>query len=511
MVPTRPAFRRNEVARNTKEVRRSVHGPSREAPPLIAMDSFLTACGASGLLTLEIEGPGFPVPERRVFSQPFVLVGRDDRADLLLDHDAISRRHTYLQVVEGRLFFIDLDSRIGTSAGEGMTESGWLEPGRGLDIGPFTLRQAPFPGVEVALPPPTSPLLARSAATPSDLPSVSLEFQSRTAGHSVWRMSQVLALVGSSPRCKVRLFDSQVSKLHCALMRTPGGLWAVDLLGRGGMAVNGMPVRHSQLRPGDFLSLGQVVVRANFEDAAARGAAPVPVVRPGRGPAPDWNSRTEIRPVPGTNASNPPAPMTPLFGPGNTDLAAQEPALALLLNHFGQMQQQMMDQFQQSMMMMFQMFGGMHRDQMGLVKEELERLRELTGEIATIKAELAQRSMQPAAPPPPPPPSPSQYPPFGGYTRPLNGGWGGGPANPRPWSEPAPAPPRSHTPESPTYWPGSPSLRPTAEPSPPRAPTASPGAPSEDVHEWLNERLNAITTEQQTRWQKIMTLIRGAR
>ena len=58
-----------------------------------------------------------------------------------------------------------------------------------------------------------------------------------------------------------------------------------------------------------------------------------------------------------------------LDGPGN-DLALREPQLELLLNHFGQMQQQMMDQFQQSMMMMLQMFGGMHRDQMGLIKEE---------------------------------------------------------------------------------------------------------------------------------------------
>jgi hypothetical protein len=31
------------------------------------------------------------------------------------------------------------------------------------------------------------------------------------------------------------------------------------------------------------------------------------------------------------------------------------------------------------------------------------------------------------------------------------------------------------------------------------------------VHAWLNERLTAITTEQQSHWQRIVTLLRGDR
>jgi pSer/pThr/pTyr-binding forkhead associated (FHA) protein len=514
----------------------------------IVMDSFLTACGASDLLTLEIEGPGFPVPDRRVFAQPFVLIGRDERADLLLDHDAVSRRHTYLQVVEGRLFFIDLDSRIGTSAGEVQAESGWIDPGQPVAVGPFTVRQVPFPGV-VLTPPPPSPLLARSAAGPAGLPHVALEFQSRAAGYSVWRMSQVLALVGKSSRCKVRLFDSLVSRLHCALVRTPQGLWAVDLLGRGGIAINGVSTRSGALGPGDSLSLGQVVVRASFDDPAARAGTAVPVVWSGHNQPGAWGSRggTGHGQEPGPASATPflPAPVAPPFlgtpgrfvsePAGGADLARQEPALELLLSHFGQMQQQMMDQFQQSMMMMLQMFGGMHRDQMGLVKEELDRLRELNGEIVAIKAELAQRALPvpvPASVPPPvaltagpgPAAAPPPVAPEGGFAQPVHGGrpaaGGGVPPGPavgspegqasvRPALRPVQAPGFAAANANANAGATPPPLPPAAPP--PRAAVVPPGDLGADVHEWLNERLNAITTEQQNRWQKIMTMLRGAR
>ena len=490
------------------------------------MDSFLTACGATGLLTLEIEGPGFPVPEQRAFAQPFVLIGRDERADLLLDHDAVSRRHTYLQVVEGRLFFIDLDSRLGTATGEVLAESGWIDPGQPVAIGPFTVRQVPFPGVVLTSPPLPNPLLARSEAGPNGLPDAVLEFQSRATGHSVWRMGQMLALVGKSSRCKVRLFDAQVSRLHCALVRTPQGLWTVDLLSRSGIAINEVPTRSGKLGPGDFLSLGQVVVRARFEDPAARAGTALPVVwsghsQPGtwrgsggagHGQEPDFAAATPFLPTPVA----PPFPDAPARfvprPPDGADLARQEPALELLLNHFGQMQQQMMDQFQQSMMMMMQMFGGMHRDQMGLVREELERLRELNGEIAAIKGELAQRGLPvPASVPPPVAPD-------GRFGRPVPGGWfpagGGVPPGPVAGSPDGRAPERLalHPVPTPDFAAANASANANANASPPPGTAAAPPVePITDVHAWLNERLNAITNEQQSRWQKIVTMLRGAR
>ena len=63
-----------------------------------------------------------------------------------------------------------------------------------------------------------------------------------------------------------------------------------------------------------------------------------------------------------------------------------------LVNQFGMMQQQMMDQFQQTISMLVQMFGSLHRDQMDLIRQELDQLRDLTKEFQTIKVELAELS-----------------------------------------------------------------------------------------------------------------------
>ena len=82
-------------------------------------------------------------------------------------------------------------------------------------------------------------------------------------------------------------------------------------------------------------------------------------------------------------------------------LSTTEPAesmLVPLVNQFGLMQQQMFDQFQQAMAMMVQMFGTMHRDQMEVIREELERLNELSDEVHALRAELAGRTQaEPAA------------------------------------------------------------------------------------------------------------------
>jgi hypothetical protein len=70
-------------------------------------------------------------------------------------------------------------------------------------------------------------------------------------------------------------------------------------------------------------------------------------------------------------------------------------SIALIIsNQFAEMQRQMFDQFQQAMMVMFQTFSVLHRDQMELVRHELNRVHELTRQLHELQAELAK---QPAA------------------------------------------------------------------------------------------------------------------
>jgi hypothetical protein len=69
------------------------------------------------------------------------------------------------------------------------------------------------------------------------------------------------------------------------------------------------------------------------------------------------------------------------------------------------MQQQMYDQFQQTMMLMARMFGTLHSDQMARVREELGSLRLINDELRGLQAGLttsapAPAATQPAAPAP---------------------------------------------------------------------------------------------------------------
>src|SRR5271157_397917 len=56
------------------------------------------------------------------------------------------------------------------------------------------------------------------------------------------------------------------------------------------------------------------------------------------------------------------------------------------------LENKMLDQFQQAISMIVQMFGTLHRDQMVTIREELDQLRDLTREFHALKLELAARS-----------------------------------------------------------------------------------------------------------------------
>ena len=78
--------------------------------------------------------------------------------------------------------------------------------------------------------------------------------------------------------------------------------------------------------------------------------------------------------------------------PGRFQPEVGESVLVPLVNQFSMMQQQMFDQFQQAMGMLVQMFGKMHREQMEVIREELDRLHDLSRELQELKDELAKSS-----------------------------------------------------------------------------------------------------------------------
>ena len=105
------------------------------------MKSFLTACGVEESLQLVVESQSGHEGELRLLQQPFAVIGRDSRSDVVLDHPQVSRRHVYLQVIEGRAFWVDLESRTGSRGERELQRFGWLEGGRILCIGPYVIRR----------------------------------------------------------------------------------------------------------------------------------------------------------------------------------------------------------------------------------------------------------------------------------------------------------------------------------------------------------------------------------
>ena len=372
----------------------------RSCPFTITMKSFLNACGFWEPLRLLVEGPRAAGGEPRALPQPFALLGRDARADILLDDLKVSRRHVYIQAVAGRVFWADLESRTGTCDETGTRKWGWLGAGGLLQIGPFVIRRSggeasagdPVPRESVR----ESPLAVRAFGRET-LPEVSLEFLNGPSQSTVWPMNRVMSLIGSAQGCKFRLTDPSVSAFHASLLRTPTGLWAVDVRGGRSISINSEPVRFGPLADGDVLGVGRYRMkvrcrgsRIGEHDPARESSAGLPAHRP--------SSEVARRPVAaavpalpaiGSLMPIPPPPIPVLASaagvelvpsdaglPGRLRPEVSESVLVPLVNQFSMMQQQMFDQFQQAMGMLVQMFSSMHREQMEVIREELDRLRQ---------------------------------------------------------------------------------------------------------------------------------------
>ena len=140
-----------------------------------------------------------------------------------------------------------------------------------------------------------------------------------------------------------------------------------------------------------------------------------------------------------------------------------EALLMPLVSQFSEMQQQMFEQFQQTLLMMAQMFGNLQREQMTLIRQELEQIQELTRQLHTLQSEGAARAAMPL------------------------------PATPQAGAPSSPMPGRSSKPAA----------------SAAKSDTLSPKFCDPNVHVWLSQRLSALQQERQNRWQKVLSLVTG--
>jgi pSer/pThr/pTyr-binding forkhead associated (FHA) protein len=224
--------------------------PSLEIEAAMDFESALqlsrTACGLGAPLSLVCQeasssaGAFAPLD----YPRPFLLVGRHPLADLSLNNPQVSRRHTYLQAIAGRVFCVDLESRTQTrwEGEEAARSQGWLDPGRFIQVGPYRIhrtdRGPDEPAGSEALDPFAPP--DGEGSEPDSLPRLMLELPMWVGGQpAIWAMRGLLALMGRSERCQFSFGDDSISRYHACLVRTPLGLWVVDLAAREGCTSTG--------------------------------------------------------------------------------------------------------------------------------------------------------------------------------------------------------------------------------------------------------------------------------
>ena len=333
------------------------------------MESFWESCGARGPLTIEVEGDGDSTGTRHVFDRPFLLIGSGPRSDLLLGHRDVSRRHAYLQVIAGRPFCVDLDSRTGTLVDGGTAAGGWVAPDVPIRIGPYRVRATIgglAEGVGRAIE--TNPLSSRGAG-PRPRTRSTLEVESPGEPRSI-SIARTMSLIGGAGRCKIRLATPETSRFLGVLLRTPGGTWAVDLRSSSSLSVNGVCLGYSRLEAGDEIRLGPLVARLG-EPSGSRGRDQLPSTRTAsvEGPA-----------------------MVGTLDPSACDLRE-------FLEQVVDAQQYSGEQFRQAVLMMTRLLGSMHRETIDLVREELEQVRNLVGELKALQEDAIQGRTAPRPPP----------------------------------------------------------------------------------------------------------------
>lgn len=336
-------------------------------------DLFTGACGATGPLVFDILDDGETHRARRIFQQPYLLAGRGPDADLRLRHEQAAARQCYFQLIGGRLFGVDLGPRGGLRINGVSRRAGWVDRSQPLRIGPVGMvlqggdGETSRTASDLDAP---SPLSARYARA-QRLPAATLEIASPGTEAHRWPMSRVLVLIGRSPACRLKLISPAIAEIHCALLRTAEGVWLIDLLAPGGVAVDGVPTRACRLHDGATLGLGPFTIRLRYEPASARrvrrrdaesgsGADAPPWLEPVADPA---HGQTVLT---ASSSFFPPVPAV-----------AEPPAAGS-------------QEFRQ-VLRVAEVFESMHRDQMEMARQERNEIRRLADEIRALRADLRAR------------------------------------------------------------------------------------------------------------------------
>jgi len=224
------------------------------------------AAAVPGPLRFSVRAPDGAV-EQLELNSPFAVVGRSPEAHVTLSHQTVSFRHLYFQAIGSRLACMDLLSLAGAKQG-GESFSGWVDSSTELEVCGYQIRL--LDDFWVADGDLKKPQDFRPRDEHRDeygvLPKVELELLNTSAKGQTWPINRVVTLVGRDERCRITVVDDRISRVQCALLLLPSGLWAIDLLGKGGTSVNGETCGCAMLSEGSVVKIGPYELSTHYPD-----------------------------------------------------------------------------------------------------------------------------------------------------------------------------------------------------------------------------------------------------
>lgn len=360
-----------------------------------------------GEMILRVWEPGASAPGPALWiDQPFALVGRAEGSDIRIADDNVSSRHAYLHLDERGLYGVDLATRTGTRFHGAQRSACWLHQGQFLEVAG---RRIELVGLRAdGAPPrgePADGLLTDAGETP--LPRVTL--RPASTPNSPWSLNSELVFLGRSSACGVRVDSTSAMRIHCAIARTPRGVFVIDLGGRGVWIGSRLIQGAAALFDGDELTIGAAAFRVRVESSPA-----APVKGPGfelarrqeqdqspaPAPAPAWP--TELLP----GVPLPPLPAGLALGEG----ASQAALLAWMMGALQAAQNEMLRRQENFQHDLVQALRVLHRDTQGALQQHQRRVEDLHRELAALREDIRQRFGSGSAPTPQPPSLPKPPP-----------------------------------------------------------------------------------------------------
>jgi hypothetical protein len=313
------------------------------------LDLFMLHCGAQDAIRIEVRRQNGESTVHE-FYKPFVIVGSEPGSDCGSELVGLARRQLYFQVIEGRVYAIQLSEELSTYVGHTPWSAGWVLPSDLFEIGDYQLRVvSPHP----------SHMLPSGRGPMSRTPEMTyFSLGVRYAGkthilESAWK----IFLVGRQAIAKIRSEDPDLESIHAAVVWTPSGPWFVDLSARGGIHVEHRRIRYAKFEVGVNVQIAGISV--------------------------------ELLPLPNSTAMRPTA--ASLIGMTNSDGLETSTALrntppptgshdtttantSALLQQVSQMQEQTFDQFREMLGSVMTAMGSVIQNQQSFMKGEMDRL-----------------------------------------------------------------------------------------------------------------------------------------